>query len=301
MEIKDEVDRSLCLDKQTYYDLFSKKIRYINRYDDVVRLFVGNRILPIICNELNHESFSDYRELPVPDLKGNSVFCLANEELVLTPDTYRNYDIIHTRWPYLVLCAKDRNLINDNSVYRVIARMNYAINQNGDYELQFQTAHKDQYHTKIKQFKNKCIQLANQMLEGFIQTPLLQAIKKYDSVKEFAGAFPTDIDRKLYKKGLKNYCTYLESDSNRIELRLKKLSDGQDLHSENDDCFNLFDYDHNNQQHNLFFSNYLVTRNQWVDPVSYGQHKATPDEIKASKIFFAVMKSEFPTINIKTN
>lgn len=28
-------------------------------------------------------------------------------------------------------------------------------------------------------------------------------INRYDSVKELAGAFPTDIDRKLYKQGLK--------------------------------------------------------------------------------------------------
>lgn len=189
MEIKDEVDKLLCLDKQTYYDAFSKKVRYINRYDDIVRLFVGNRILPIICNELNHESFSDYRELSVPDLKENDVLCLANEKLILTPDTYRNYDVIHTRWPYLVLCVKDRNLTNGNSLYRVIARMNYAINQNGDYELQFQTAHKDQYHAKIKQFKNKCIQLANQTLEGFIQTPLLQAIKNMILLKSLQEHF----------------------------------------------------------------------------------------------------------------
>lgn len=38
MEIKVEVDKSLCLDKQTYYDFFSKKVRYINRYDSVKEL-----------------------------------------------------------------------------------------------------------------------------------------------------------------------------------------------------------------------------------------------------------------------
>lgn len=299
MEIKDEIERSICLDKTTYYDSFSKKVRYINRYDDVVRLFVGNRILPILCNELNHEKFSDYRELPVPALKGSSILYLANDELILTPDTYHNYDVTNLRWPYLVLCVKDV------SMYRVVARSNYVINYNGEYELHFLNSHKTQYQSEIKQFKNKCIQLASQILEKFIQTPLLQAIKRYDSVKEFAGLFATNIDRKLYKKGLKNYRTYLESTSNKIELRLERFTGNQNLYNncENDDCFNLFDYDYSvtntNKLHNLFYSNYLVTRNQWIEPVSYDQNKATPEEVKASKIFFNIMKKEFPGLNIQ--
>lgn len=305
MEVKfDRIAQEMT--QSSYYDIFSKKTCSLNTYSELIRFFISQRIFPIMCHELNHMEFQDYRDLPVPELNGrDEVVLLANDDAILTPDYYLHYDISHASWPYLVLC-KATQKTDIQSVYKVIARTHFIVSEDGSYSLAFQKSLDKKYSNSIELFQSECNRLASQILCSFKNTPLLLGIHQYnDSIKSFQKNFLKDINNELKKQGFPNYEAYFESGNYEIDVRIG-LSKRRDYAY--DDLFDLINYDNgyddrmpnNVKKLNQFSINIIVTRNQWIDPVSYGRHKSSKDEQTVSELFVKQMQKEYSTLKIAT-
>lgn len=231
-EVANTYDVYGSLKPEPYYDFLSEKMQIPQNYDDLIRFFICKRILPIMCNELNRTKYNSYRMWPMPYMDGaDEVVCLANNETILTKDAFEKADsfadnlfhpmcsipdkldeIWSVSWPYLVLY---KNVQTDNAKhpeYRIIARANYVISSERNYELTFSTTIQDQFQPYIEQFKNECIRLSQEILTDFKNTPVMLGIKKYNgSISNFENEILSDMDQELHKQGFPMYHAYFDN------------------------------------------------------------------------------------------
>lgn len=284
------------INSNQYFNIFDNQLETLDSFTDLMKYFVGKRLLPIICNELNDYQIGDYRTIPTPELNGQEdVYCLANDETLLTNQTAFRYDPVNNIWNCIVLCKAIGYTEKQQPEYRVISKaiLKYN-NETGNVFFSYQSSDQPQFQPDINYFQEKTGTLLINIVNNFIKSPLMSMIQQYDSITEFRQQFVHEINETFKHQNLGEFKVYLDNNNQDVNIRLKKYD-----RTEVDDLANIFSYNAalNQSGHgeNSFYNGELVNRNEWENPVGRGQvHCSDLEELTASRLFNQIISSKFP-------
>lgn len=284
------------MDSNEYYNIFEKKVEPLETYTDLMKFFVGKRLLPILCSDLNDYQISDYRRIPTPSLNGQeNVYCLANDDTILTDRYALHYSPVNNIWDCIAMCKVIGYNEKQLPVYDVIGTATLKYNpESGNVFFSYQSSKDPKFSADIKYFNEKTASLLVDLINKFNANPLIQSIREYGSIDRFKHGIVKNINDKFKHDNLGQFKAYLEKQDMDINLRLKENEE-----SMVDDEVNLFSYNTplNQASHgeNSFYNGELVLRDEWRNSISTEKtHQATTEEKNASALFVETVNEIWP-------
>lgn len=277
-----------------FYNIFDKKIEPLKTYTDLMKYFVGKRLLPILCNELNDNQFGSFLSVPTPALNGQEdVYCLGNDDTMLTDRTALRFSPTNNIWDCIVLCKAIGYTEKQQPEYRVIAKATLKFNpETGNVYFSYQSSNEARFQPDIDYFNKKTTDLLVDIIGKFNSAPLIAALRDYKTIDDFKHEFLRRFNDEFKHQNLGQFKTYFNLKDDTVSLMLRN---GEK--SLADDQINLFSYNAAlnkvDQVENAFYDGEIVLRNEWESPVSGEVHHSTPEEVKASQLLVKMIESEF--------